>query len=100
MTVTPGYTAPERLVSAQVTTAADVYSLGKLLNDLAEPHKRDRELNAIIARATADDPAERYPSVDALAAELDALRAGRLGARLFRQERLCAAQLCAAMRGR
>lgn len=77
MTVTPGYTAPERLLSRQVTTAADVYSLGKLLHDLAAPRRGDAELRAIVARATADDPRERYPSVEALAVDIAAFRSRR-----------------------
>lgn len=77
MTVTPGYTAPERLITRQVTTSADVFSLGKLLRDLSAPHRRDRELRAIVDRACAEDPRERYPSVDALAADLSALTGRR-----------------------
>lgn len=74
LSLTPGYAAPERLTSAQVTTAADIYSLGRLLQDIVPPDAKDEELRAIIARATADDPQARYPSADALLAELDAWR--------------------------
>ena len=77
MTVTPGYTAPERLRSTQVTTAADIFSLGRLLDEFLQPGANENELRAIVRRATADDPAQRYASVDALVADLNALRANR-----------------------
>lgn len=76
LSLTPGYAAPERLTSAHVTTAADIYSLGRLLQDLVPPGEKDDELRAIIARATADDPQARYPSADALLTEIDAWQGG------------------------
>lgn len=76
LSLTPGYAAPERLTSPRVTTAADIYSLGRLLQDLTLPGPKDDELRAIIARATAEDPQNRYPSADALLAEIDAWRDG------------------------
>jgi serine/threonine-protein kinase len=75
LSLTPGYAAPERMVSGQVTTAADIYSLGKLLARLLPPGE-DRELKAIIAKATADDPVQRYPTADALGAEVAAWQDG------------------------
>jgi len=54
------------------TTAADVYGLGRLLARLVpEP---DAGLAATIARATAEDPAARHPTADALADDLAAWR--------------------------
>lgn len=76
LSLTPGYAAPERLTSAHVTTAADIYSLGRLLQDLIPPEPKDDELRAIIARAAAEDPQARYPSADALLREIDAWREG------------------------
>ncbi len=72
LSLTPGYAAPERMTSAAVTTAADIYSLGKLLQKLIRPAASDRELQAIVARATADDPLARYPTADALGADVAA----------------------------
>jgi serine/threonine-protein kinase len=72
LSLTPGYAAPERLTSAAVTTAADIFSLGKLLQKLIPPAADDRELKAIIARATADDPLARYPNADALGDDVGA----------------------------
>ena len=64
MSFTPGYAAPERTLGAAANTRSDIFSLGKLLSDLVKTP--DHDLDAIIARASAADPAERYPSVDAL----------------------------------
>ena len=72
LSLTPGYAAPERMTSAAVTTAADIFSLGKLLQKLIQPASTDRELKAIIARATDDDPLDRYPTADALGADVAA----------------------------
>jgi len=72
LSLTPGYAAPERMTSAAVTTAADIYSLGKLLRKLIPPGQADRELDAIVERATADDPLGRYPTADALGADIAA----------------------------
>lgn len=76
LSLTPGYAAPERLVSAQVSTAADVYSLGRLLAAMLPPAPDDRELAAILAKATAADPAERYSGADMLAADVAAWEKG------------------------
>ena len=75
LSLTPGFAAPERMLGGQVTTAVDIYSLGKLLARLLPPGE-DRELKAIIARATADDPLKRYPTAEALAADVAAWHDG------------------------
>ena len=72
LSLTPGYAAPERSTSAEVTTAADIYSLGKLLEKLMTPAGGDNELKAIIARATATHPADRYAGAGALASDVAA----------------------------
>jgi serine/threonine-protein kinase len=71
-THTPGYAAPERLAGAPATTAIDIFSLGRLLEDLIPPGRNDRELKAIAARACATDPNQRFPTADALADEVRA----------------------------
>lgn len=71
LSLTPGYAAPERMASAQVTTAADIYSLGRLLRKLI-PEDQSRELAAIVARATAPAPLDRYPTADALVGDVQA----------------------------
>jgi serine/threonine-protein kinase len=77
LSLTPGYAAPERMVSGEVTTAADIYSLGRLLERLIPPGRDDADLRAIIARATAEAPQDRYATVDALDADLAAWADGR-----------------------
>jgi len=75
---TPRYASPEQRAHARVTTASDVYSPGILLGELLEgasdhgrlPALRRRELAAIVERARREDPAERYPTVDALTADV------------------------------
>ncbi len=71
LSLTPGFAAPERHLSNAATTSADIYSLGKLLERLLPDHD-DAELTAIIAKASAIDPAVRYPTVEALAGDLSA----------------------------
>jgi eukaryotic-like serine/threonine-protein kinase len=77
LSLTPGYAAPERLAGEAATTLSDVYSLGILLDKLLKDES-DADLGAIIAQASANDPADRYPSVGALADDLKAWRGGQV----------------------
>ena len=104
---TPGYIAPEQAEgpSAQVTPAADVYSMGAILFDLlagrppflgehalavirqaaekAAPKLRslvqgaDRDLETICARCLEREPGARYHSADDLAEDLERWLEGR-----------------------
>jgi eukaryotic-like serine/threonine-protein kinase len=67
---------------------ADVYSLGRLLLDCVErmPPGMREELHAIGARASAELPAERYPSASSVAEDLARLRRGE-PVSLFRDRR-------------
>lgn len=78
LTMTQGYAAPERLAGAPASTVTDIYSLGVLLGDILSGvrAKRQEDLNAIIAKAQAAAPDDRYQTVEALEADLRAYLAG------------------------
>jgi tetratricopeptide (TPR) repeat protein len=80
---TPGHMAPEqaaalravrdgRAVPQAVDARADVYSLGVLLTELLGGPTRSVSVGLadVLARCTAADPADRYPTAAALAADL------------------------------
>jgi len=72
--LTPGYASPEQLRGEGVSTASDVYSLGVLLRELgardAGSHRLPGDLAAIVQKALAPLPRERYRSADELAGDL------------------------------
>jgi eukaryotic-like serine/threonine-protein kinase len=72
---TPGYMAPEQASGeAHVDERADVYAIGRMLRFLVP--EAARPLKAIVTRATEADPASRYSSVAALAADVRRYAAG------------------------
>lgn len=84
---TPRYASPEQKARGEIGTSTDVYSLGLMLcelmgkpissaqvSELAQKSLLlDSDLVAIIARATALHPADRYPSASALADDVQRL---------------------------
>lgn len=76
-TATPGFAPPERFIGAPATTLTDIYALGRLLSLLAGDEAPPQDLRAIIDCASADDPAMRYPTADALGEDIKAFRDGR-----------------------
>lgn len=72
--LTPRYASPEQRAGQPATAASDIYSLGRLLDELLEAApdaaRRREEWKAVVARATAASPAGRYASVDALRRDL------------------------------
>jgi serine/threonine protein kinase len=79
---TPLFLAPEQAAGGSVDARADVFGLGRVLQWLVlgppgSPRERaaegvDAELRAIVARALADDPAQRTPDIDTLREQLHA----------------------------
>jgi len=74
---TPGFMAPEQATggSRDADARADVFGLGAILRDLLAVEGGGARcvvapLGAIVARATAPAPADRYPDVDALSADV------------------------------
>ena len=95
--VTPAYASPEQLEGRPPTTLSDVYSMGVVLYELladARPGEKPEppsaraasaslrreiagDLDAIVLKALAREPGERYASVEALAEDLRRWLAGR-----------------------
>lgn len=77
--VTQGFTAPERLDGRLSTTLSDVFSLGAILEWMTADEKPPRfeDLAAIVAKAKADTPTDRYSSVDLLRIDIDRYRERR-----------------------
>ncbi len=91
--LTPAFAAPELLDGQPATAQSDLWAAGALLNwlltgrrpagDGSAPdtsniaHPRAGDLAAVIGKACAEDPAQRYPSVAALAEEIGRIRGRR-----------------------
>ena len=95
--MTPEYASPEQVRGGPVSTTSDIYSLGVLLHQLLtgrrpynltgksyeevvriichqpieKPGTGSSDLDAIIAKAMRKEPAERYASAEALAADIE-----------------------------
>lgn len=76
---TPGFTAPEQHDGGAATAgpSADVYALGALLQWMLGDLPRTKRLQATIDKCRALQPADRYDSAAALAADLARERAGQ-----------------------
>ncbi len=66
--LTPDFAAPEQKRGEPVSTASDVYALGRILERLVAPPPAD--LRAVIAKATAEEPADRYASAAQLSEDI------------------------------
>lgn len=89
--LTPAFSAPEQIAGEPASTQSDVYALGVLLywmlagevgnqdtdwsGALSGRYARWLDLAAIIARACAPDPADRYAGVSALVMDVERYRA-------------------------
>lgn len=78
---TPRYIAPERLAGEPASAASDQYSFGVMLDEVLAGLAPDASLAAIVRRARAERPVDRFPSMrelrDALARSLDPRTASR-----------------------
>ena len=72
---TPAYASPEQLRGEPVTTAADIYSLGRVWSELAGA-QADEDHRAIAAKAARDEPDLRYSSSAEFALDLERWLAG------------------------
>lgn len=79
LAMTPHYASPEQAAGLAPGMASDIFSLGRLLAELLRPlaasHRRGPELAAVVSKATATDPDQRYDSVGALQRDLHRLLA-------------------------
>ena len=75
---TPDYGSPARLAGVAAVPADDVFALGRVTAELLDDGTPlPAQLAGIVARATAPDPVDRYPSVEAFAADLDRWQRGQ-----------------------
>ena len=70
---THGYAPPEKYQGVSCDVRADIFGIGKVLEFMAEkmPAEESRFLKPLIWKAAAYAREDRYPSVEALAAQLD-----------------------------
>ncbi len=77
--LTPEYASPEQRGGEAMTSASDVFQLGRVIEELlstgehrpAMPRRARRAIEAIVTRATRLDPQQRYGFGDDITAEID-----------------------------
>lgn len=66
---TPGFASPEQMAGQPCSTAADVFALGAVLRAMLG-ERTNADLAAITARATREEPALRYATVEQLSEDV------------------------------
>lgn len=66
-----GFAGPEAAAELTATPTADVYSVGRMLDRLLAVDGVPDDLEPVVARSTARDPASRYPDAAGLLADLE-----------------------------
>ena len=72
--MTREFASPQRLAGAAPSIADDVFALGRILGMVSSDGSA--ELAAIVAKATSDEEAVRYPTASALATDLERWQGG------------------------
>lgn len=67
------YASPEQQSGQGLTAASDIFQLGQVIRHVAGNASHRLPLSAVVARATAHDPQNRYASMASLAADLRAV---------------------------
>ncbi|BDC49182.1 hypothetical protein F183_A14980 [Bryobacterales bacterium F-183] len=67
--LTPAYASPEQIAGRPLSTATDIYSLGKVLRTLC-PDDEDSDVAAIAEKATREEPEARYRTAQAMADDI------------------------------
>jgi len=67
--LTPAFASPEQHSGRALTTATDVYSLGLTLDALV-PGERAADLQAIVDKATREEPEQRYATAEQLSEDV------------------------------
>lgn len=70
---TPSYASPEQANGLALSAASDIYQIGLLAGQLIQSDRRGRALAAVIRKATAPQPQDRYSSIAVLVADLRAV---------------------------
>lgn len=75
--LTPHYASPEQKRGEGPSVPSDIYSLGRLFHEmLGAEEVREPDLQAIVQRCVAEEPAARYPSAGSLIEDLQRWRTG------------------------
>ena len=78
----PGFASPEQLACGEVGIASDIWQLGRLCRRVLEAGiagaaRLPADLRAVVDKAAADEPAQRYATVNELSADLQRFLAQR-----------------------